>query len=349
MHLLICFSIEYFLAICFVQIMKTLVTGATGFFGQWLASRLLEEGHEVTLLVRNPTKLAESLRKAHRIEIGDINDRPAALKEAFKDQEVVFHLAGLIAYKRSDRALMEKVNVEGTQNVIDASINANVRKFIHMSSVAAVGASFDGKELLNEDSPYNLQSLNLGYFETKRKSEEVVKTACDKNYIDASIINPSNIYGAGDAEKGSRKTQIKVAKGKFPFYPVGGCSVIRVEDAVTATINAMKMGKPGERYILSGENLTIQQLFEKIAKAGGVEAPKIKLNRFMALQLGHIGDLMEKFGMKGPISTENAWASTLFHWFDNSKAKAHLGFNPQPADVAIENSVRWMRDKGLLS
>lgn len=349
MHLLICFSIEYFLAICFVEIMKTLVTGSTGFFGQWLASRLLEEGHEVTLLVRNPAKLADSLKKAHHVAVGDINDRPGALKDAFKGQEVVFHLAGLIAYKRSERALMEKVNVEGTQNIIDASINANVRKLVHMSSVAAIGASFDGKSLLDENSTYNLGKLNLGYFETKRKSEELVKSAADKKYIDAVIINPSNIYGAGDAEKGSRKTQVKVAKGKFPFYPVGGCSVIRVEDAVSATIRAAEVGRTGERYILSGENITIQQLFQKIAKAGGVPPPKIRLYRFMALQLGLIGDAMEKFGMKGPISTENAWASTLYHWFDHSKAKAELNFHPQPADVAIENSVRWMKDKGLLA
>ena len=122
-----------------------------------------------------------------------------------------------------------------------------------------------------------------------------------------------------------------------------------MQEAVQATIKAAHVGKKGERYILSGENITIQQLFEKIAKAGGVRPPKIRLNRFMALQLGFLGDMMEMFGLKGPISTENAWTSTLFHWFDNSKARKHLDFKPMSSDVAIENSVRWMRDKGLLS
>lgn len=332
----------------FRRIMKTLVTGSTGFFGHWLATRLLEEGHEVTLLVRNPNKLAENLKKAHNIAVGDIND-PVSLKKSFQSQEIVFHLAGLIAYKRSEREAMEKVNVIGTQNVVDTCLSTGVRRLVHMSSVSAIGASFDGKNLLNEESKYNLKHLGLGYFETKRKSEELVKQACTEKKLDAVILNPSNIYGAGDAEKGSRKTQIKVAKGQFLFYPVGGCSVITVEDAVQATIQAAKTGKTGERYILSGENVTIQQLFQKIAKAGGVEAPKIRLNRFMALQLGHLGDLMEKFGLKGPISTENAWASTLYHWFDHTKAKEQLNFKPQSADVAIENSVRWMKDKGLLS
>lgn len=328
--------------------MKTLVTGATGFLGQWLTLQLLEEGHEVSLLVRNPSKLTESLKKAHHIAIGDISD-PNSLQKAFENQEIVFHLAGLIAYKRSERPAMEQVNVVGTQNVVDACLATGVRRLIHMSSVAAVGASFDGKNILNEESPYNLHQLDLGYFETKRKAEEIVVHACKHKNLDAVMLNPSNIYGAGDAEKGSRKTQIKVAKGKFPFYPVGGCSVIRVEDAVQATIKAAQVGKTGERYILSGENITIQQLFEKIAKAGGVEPPKIRLNRFMALQLGFLGDMMEMLGLKGPISTENAWTSTLYHWFDNNKARTQLDFKPMAADIAIENSVRWMRNKGLLS
>ena len=328
--------------------MKTLVTGSTGFLGHWLATRLLEEGHEVTLLVRNPNKLADSLKKAHHIAVGDINDN-LALEKSFANQDMVFHLAGLIAYKRSERAAMEKVNVAGTQNVVDACLKVGVGRLVHMSSVSAIGASFDGKNLLNENSEYNIKHLDLGYFETKRKAEEVVKEAFRNRNLNTVILNPSNIYGAGDAEKGSRKTQIKVAKGKFPFYPVGGCSVITVEDTVEATLQAAKVGRNGERYILAGENITIQQLFEKIARAGGVEPPKIRLTRFMALQLGHLGDLMERVGLKGPISTENAWASTLFHWFDHSKAKKELNFNPKPADVAIENSVRWMREQGLLS
>lgn len=348
MHSLICFSIEHFLAICFVEIMKSLITGATGFLGQWLALQLLEEGHEVSLLVRNPSKLTESLKKAHHIHIGDISD-PISLQKAFQKQDRVFHLAGLIAYKRSEREAMEQVNVVGTQNVVDACLSTGVSRLVHMSSVAAVGASFDGKELLNEDSPYNLHHLNLGYFETKRKAEELVIQACKEKTLDAVMLNPSNIYGAGDAEKGSRKTQIKVASGKFPFYPVGGCSVIRVEDAVQATIRASAVGRKGERYILAGENITIHDLFQKIARAGGAQPPKIKLTRFMALQLGALGDLMEKIGLKGPISSENAWTSTLYHWFDHSKAKKELDFKPLPADVAIENSVRWMKDKGLLT
>jgi dihydroflavonol-4-reductase len=261
----------------------------------------------------------------------------------------VFHLAGVIAYKRADRELMEKVNVGGTSNVVEACRATGIRRLVHLSSVVAVGASFTPDHVLNEESPYNLSHLNLGYFETKRKAEAIVKESCQKNRLDAVILNPSTIYGPGDAKKGSRKTQLKVAQGKFKFYTAGGVNVVAVEDAVDGIISAWKKGKSCERYILAGDNLSIQRLFEIIAHEAGQKPPTTLLPTPVLHAIGIAGDLMGTLGMKSPISQENAWTSTMYHWFDSSKAQRELDFKPRPAEIAISQSVKWIKENGLLA
>ncbi|MBS1969217.1 MAG: SDR family oxidoreductase [Bdellovibrionales bacterium] len=328
--------------------MKVLVTGANGFLGSWLTRALVKQGHEVYALVRAQSDLSELNGVSCNYVYGDITDLDSLYK-TFGGMDTVFHLAGLIAYKKADRAKMEKINVFGTENVVDACLTKGVRRLVFLSSVVAVGAGYNKNQILNEDSEYNVGKLDLGYFETKRKAEKIVLEAHKNKGLDCVILNPSTIYGEGDAKKGSRKTQLKVAQGNFKFYTSGGVSIVAVEDAVDAIISAWKKGRSGERYILSGENITIQELFRLIAEEAGVPAPNTKMPTAVIFALGKIGDIMESMGMKGSLSTENAWTATMFHWFDNSKAKKELGFNPRPAREAIRSSVKWMRDNGLLS
>jgi dihydroflavonol-4-reductase len=327
--------------------MKVLVTGASGFVGGWLVKYLIQQGLEVRVLDRSQ-KISDELKHL-KIEtvMGDILN-PQTLSSAMEGVDSVFHLAGLIAYTRSQRQQMDRVNVLGTQNIIEACIEKNVRRLVHFSSVVAVGASFDGKTLLNENSEYNIHHLNLGYFESKFYAEQKVKQAVAENKIDAVIVNPATIYGPGDAKKGSRGVQLKVARGKIPFYPPGGVNIISIEDIVSATFQAWKVGRTGERYILSNENILIKDLFNLIATAAGVEPPKIGLPKSALLALGRVGDILEKINLKGPVNSENAWASILFHWYDNSKAKQYLGLNPKPAKYAIEQSLAWIKEQGML-
>ena len=242
---------------------------------------------------------------------------------------------------------MEEVNVGGTANIIEAVHQNQVSRLIHVSSVTAIGAGFTPHPL-NEKSEYNINHLDLGYFQTKHESEKLVKKACDDGRIDAVILNPSTIYGFGDAKKGSRKSQVKVAQGKMPFYTSGGVNVVPVEAAVDGIIKAISKGQCGERYILSGENITIKELFEIIADEAGVAPPKIALPKAVTLSIGKLGDWAGTFGLKGPLSYENAWAAVLFHWFDSSKAQSELGFEPGSAREAIRNSVQWMRENQYL-
>ncbi|MES3036650.1 MAG: NAD-dependent epimerase/dehydratase family protein [Bdellovibrionota bacterium] len=327
--------------------MKIVVTGASGFLGSWLVHRLLKEDADISILARATSDLTELGDVKYRRVLGDVTN-PESLKNSFKDADYVFHLAGLIAYRKADRAAMEKVNVEGTKNVIDAVQACGVKRLLHVSSVVAVGAGFKPTQILNENSPFNLSHLNLGYFETKRQAEELVVNAVKNSQIDAVIVNPSTAYGAGDAKKGSRKTQLKVARGKFKVYPSGGVNIVAVEDVVDGMVAALKKGRSGERYILSNENLYLKQVFDIIAEEAGVEPPKIKIPDVVIHSLGQIGDAMGSLGLPSSLSRENAWAATLFHWFDNTKAKNELGLTFLPARTALKRSVQWMKENGLL-
>jgi dihydroflavonol-4-reductase len=327
---------------------KVLVTGANGFLGSWLVRRLVEEGHQVFSLVRKSSDLSDLKDIKTEYVYGDVTNIHSLL-DACKGMDSVFHLAGLIAYKKSERKRMEAINVGGTANVIEACRIHKVRRLVHLSSVVAVGAGFTPSQILNEQSEFNVESLHLGYFDTKRAAEKLVTTACQKKQIDAVILNPSTIYGPGDAKKGSRKTQLKVARGKFRFFTSGGVSIVAVQDAVDGIISAWKKGITGERYILSGDNITIKHLFELIAELASVPAPKTLMPSAVLHAIGFAGDLAHKVGLSSPVSQENAWTATMFHWFDNSKAKAELDFNPRPAKEAIAQSVQWMKDNGLLN
>ncbi len=326
--------------------MKILVTGGSGFVGSWLIQRLLKENVQVHAL-RRKSSSAKMDEKNLNLVWGDVTNRDSMIA-ATKDIDSVFHLAGHVGYSRADREMMEKINVQGTQNVIDACKVNGVRRLIHMSSVVAVGASFDGKKALDETSEFNLHDLDLGYFETKWAAEQLVRKSVADGQLDAVMVNPSTIYGAGDAAKGSRKVQLKVAQGKFKFYTGGGVSVVGVEEVADAVVAAWKKGIRGERYILAGDNITIKDLFAMIAGAAGQPAPSILLPNSVIKTLGAVGDQLEKFGRKGPLNSETAWTSILYHWFDHYKAEAQLDFKPQPALGPITKSVNWMREKGLL-
>jgi dihydroflavonol-4-reductase len=329
-----------------LKFMKVLVTGATGFVGQKLVEYLSAQGLDIRVLVRDSQK---SQMFSPKVEIfkGDVTEIES-LHKATRDIDTVFHLAGVVGYSKAQRELMEQVNVQGTQNVIDSMEKNKVRKILHFSSVVAVGASFTPTPL-NEDAKFNLHDLNLGYFETKLAAEKKVQAAFNQGKFDAVIVNPSTIYGYGDATKGSRKFQVFAAQGKLPVYPPGGVNVIAIEDVCEATLKAWKVGRSGERYILSGENLTLKDLFKIIAAEAKVSPPKIPINKNLMLTVGKIGDLFEKLNKKGPMNSENAWTSVLYHWFDNSKAKRELQLNPKPAKFAIHNSVQWMRDHNLIN
>ena len=326
--------------------MKVLVTGATGFLGGWLVRRLLAEGHDIRIIRRS--KAVDDLSELPIESVpGDVTD-VESLRAACREIDTVFHLAGVIGYSRRDRRAMEAVNVGGTANVIAACRERGVRKLVYASSVAAIGASTDGT-LLTEESPYTLHPLDLGYFETKHRAEELVREAVQRGSIDAVMVNPTTIYGPGDVKKGTRRTQCRVAEGRLRFFPPGGVGVVAVEDVMDAFIAVWRLGRSGERYICNGENLLFGDLFAMIAREAGAKPPSIRLPRGVTIAIGRAGDLLDAVGLPAPLESETARAAVLHHWFDASKARHELGLRFKPASQAIAASVRWMRAHGRLA
>lgn len=324
---------------------RVLVTGANGFLGKWLVRALVQQGHQVTALLRRPEEDLEFKTLGVTLAKGDVTDLQS-LQRAFQGIDAVFHLAGVVAYRRSDRKLMEQVNVQGTANVIAACLENKVDRLVHISSVSAIGASLSPTNILNENSEFNLSKFDFGYFETKRAAELLVLAAIKNRGLNAVILNPSTIYGAGDMEKGSRSTQRKVALGKFPFYTSGGVSIVAVDDVVSGILAAWQKGPKGERYILSGENILIKDLFARIARAAKVPPPGYLMPNWILILLGQMGDLLSAIGVHTSLSSEAARVATLYHWYDNSKARRDLEFNPKPAQSAIEESVNWFTKTG---
>jgi len=321
---------------------KVLVTGANGFLGSWIVKGLVQEGHEVFAFVRRGSDLSELIGVRCQFRYGDITDE-SSVAAAAAGCDSIFHLAGLISYKRSELQRMELINIKGTAHILKAMQINSVRRLVHFSSVAAIGAGLTSSEILNEESVYNLAPYKMGYFDTKHAAEILVKAACEKHGLDAVIVNPSTVYGAGDALKGSRKMQVKVARGKLPFYTPGGVNVLGVEDLVNGVISAWEKGRRGERYILSGDNLLIKDLFALIAESAGKPPPRFLIPAAVMLGLGQIGDWIGR-----GLSKDNAYSSCLFHFFSNEKARSELQFDPRPAKEAIQKSVLWMREHQML-
>lgn len=339
--------------------MKALVTGANGFLGSNLTQKLVQEGYEVSVLVRNP-KDFEFLNSQNHLNRNSGNSEPSKVKvfkgdvtqkdslyAAVKEQEVIFHLAGVVGYSKQQKEILNKVNVIGTENIFNVASELGVRRILVSSSVVAVGASFK-PEVLNEDSPFTLERYQLSYHESKRKMESVVKRFVNENKIEGVIVNPSTVYGAGDAAKSTRNTQVNVARGKSLFYPPGGVSVAGVEDVVDGIVKAMVRGRSGERYILAGENITLREVFNLIAIEAGVKKPLIPLPSFLFHLLAFVDDSLAKVGLHGPLASERALVAMMYHWYDSSKAIKELDYRIRPAQESIAKSVRWMKDHQLI-
>ncbi len=315
--------------------MNCLVTGASGFIGSWLVRKLIQEGHKVKVLCRPTSTFALISDLNFEKCFGDITDLDS-INPALDNVETVFHLAGYIGYKKSDFQLMHSINVIGTENIYKLSLRKKIQNFIFLSSVTSIGASLSPFESLDENSTFNLSAFNFGYAESKRQGEKIVLQP--NSSMKCIALNPSTVYGPGDMLKSSRKNQLKAMQGKLKFYPYGGVSIVGIHDVVDAIYKSVELGQHGERYILSGENLYIKDLMEKICFFAKSKPPKYQIPGLVLDILGFIGD---NFTKGKPIDSETANVIQLFHWYNNKKAMEKLEFKPSPSDLVIRSSVEW--------
>ncbi len=326
--------------------MKTvLVTGGTGFVGANLARALVNQGYTVRILRRPSSDLRAIADLKVEHFTGDIRDQQS-LERAMQGCDTVFHAAAIVSFKRKDRDLQFAVHVVGTRNVVEACLASRVGRLVHTSSVATIGPVPEG-ELASETTPYGWGNAS-GYRYTKYLAEQEIYAGIARG-LDAVIVNPSVIVGERDIHFHGGQMIREVKRGFVPFYVHGGMNVVYIGDVVQGHINAALKGKTGERYILSGENLTHEEIFKRTASLINGRAPVARLPlgpvRAAAVVIERVSRLVD---IEPLITPDLVAGAGRRNWFTCEKAKKELGYHVTPFDQTILSAYQWYRSNGLL-
>ena len=276
--------------------MKALVTGGTGFVGSYVVRALLDAEHMVRVLHRTTSNLSALEGLQYESAIGDVTDL-SALQIACQDCDWVFHVAAVADYWRADQQHMFEVNVEGTRKILQAAREADVKRIIFTSSVAAIGMREDGQPA-DETLAFNLSPQAFPYGYSKVQAEAVVAEAVVAGQ-DVVIVNPVVVMGPGDLNKISGTFIIET--GRFQWltpYTSGGVAVIDVRDVARYHLLAAEKGVSGERYILSTANYPYKEWFAMIAQAAGVARPRIHTPDVVLPIAARVIDIIRAIGIK---------------------------------------------------
>jgi dihydroflavonol-4-reductase len=355
-----------------------LVTGASGFIGSSLALALSARGFRVRAFYRTGDDARRLIgargpsTRIQRIE-GDICDE-SALVQAARGCSAVFHLAGNMSFRKADFNEQHKVNVEGTRAVVNACLQTDARRLVHTSTVNAIGLPKPDRAIGDENTPWSKDMERFGYAVTKRQGERLALQACGPK-LEVVVVNPGTVFGAGDINVNAGSYILAMARFPLLFYPGGGVSCAHIAAAVDGNIAALYRARPGQRYILGGENLTYREIFAIIADVlrrpdpewpdprravprmarlrmavprmavPRMAVPRLPLPRAAAVALAFVA---EALGLSSKLSPDAARAGDLTFFFSSAKAQRELGYRILPFRSAVEQAVRWYRKEGFL-
>lgn len=329
--------------------MRVAITGASGLVGANVAEQALAAGHEVICTKRASSRVDHLAHLAIEWRDADLGDEEA-LARAFEGAEIVVHAAAAVDVGIAATAAMRDTNIGGTGRVIGACRSAGVRRLVHVSSVAAIGCS-DGSRDVTEDDPFNFAEHGLldGYVETKRAAQDLVQGAARAGELDAVIVNPTYMFGPYDARPSSGVLIVELARGRIPVSPTGMQNIVDVRDVARGILLAAEKGRTGELYILGCENVTYDELFERIARIGGLRAPRLVAPKWVAAPAGWLGDLRTALGGSSLVTSMTIrWSYERGYRFSHAKAARELGYAPGPVDEGIRACIEWMRGRGML-
>ncbi len=313
-----------------------LVTGASGFVGWHVARLLTERGHKVRALVRRPGSVPEL--DVETVS-GDLRD-PASLERAAAGCGLVFHVAADYRLWAKDSREMYAANVDGVRNMLTAARSAGVERVVYTSTVGCIGVPHGG--IGDENQPCALQEMAGDYKRSKFLGEQVALEFA-RGGFPVVIVNPTAPMGDHDF-KPTPTGQIVVdfLRGAMPAFIDTGLNVVNVKDVASGHLLACERGKPGERYILGSENLTLRQILEQLASVSGRKAPTVELPYFVAWLAGAVGTAIAQVTGKPPrASLESVRMARKKMWVSHEKASRELGYKPGPARDALADAVRW--------
>ncbi|UII27306.1 NAD-dependent epimerase/dehydratase family protein [Fulvivirga maritima] len=314
-----------------------LVTGANGLVGSYVCRMLLQRNMPFIGLVRETSDLSllNDIKDSIQLEYGDLRN-PQELEPIINKVNTIIHCAAIVSYSPKEKDKIYRVNVEGTENLVNLSLAANIEYFIHLSSVAAIGRS-KPSGTINESEKWDNGAWSTRYAETKYQAELEVYRGIAEG-LNAVILNPSLILGPGDWEKSSAKL-IKYVWDEKPFYTEGTLNYVDLRDVVNIIIKMLDTRLSGSRYILNGGALSYKDFFVLAAEKLNKKAPHIKAGKWMTTAALLLQKIKSLFTNKEPVITkETARLSKNKIYFDNSKIKSELNYTFAP----LSDTIDWI-------
>jgi dihydroflavonol-4-reductase len=321
---------------------RTLITGATGFVGGLLASRLVAEGRQVRALVRNLADRERLPDPRVELAIGHLDDEES-LARAADGCQVVYHVAGLNQLCLADPAPLYRVNVEGTRRMLEAARRAGVRRVVHTSSAATLGGN--GSSFLDETAgpPSEFTSH---YARSKWEGEQV---ALGFDGVEVVVVNPSSVQGPGRTT-GTAAVFIRYLNGRLPFDLPARFGLCYTLDCVNGHLLAEAKGRPGQRYVLSTATLTNTEAIDLIAVISGLTDRPRTLPLPLAMGAGSVAEALARARGRQPrLCRESVRTLGHPHLYDGSRATRELGLRYTPLRQALEATVRWYVQQGLVT
>ena len=322
--------------------MNIFLTGASGYIGNQLAHKLANAGHCIHALIRNKKMISSLQHENIKLFFGDITNKED-IKNAIRECEQVYHVAGQVRSWMKDPSIIYKVNVEGTANVFEEAINSGVEKVVFTSTCGVIGPSMKGP--MTEKDP-RLVGYTLDYELSKKMAEEMI-TRYIKKGLNVVIVSPSKVYGPGKISHAFAYNAIIktfLHKGIVLIPSPGnyqGCFGY-IDDVVNGHILAMEKGKAGEKYILGGINLSYKNFFLQVKKIYGA-GRIIRIPKFLIKGWAHCQWLQYKILNKEPLLTP-AVINHLYHnyIFSSEKAICELGYKITPFEEAIHKTIHYL-------
>jgi dihydroflavonol-4-reductase len=320
----------------------TLITGASGFLGWHIARRLVERGHTVRALVRPSSRLRE-LPEVERVD-GDLRD-PGTLERAVAGCGVVFHAAADYRLWSREPADMYQSNVEGTRNLLEAARRAGIERVVYTSTVGCIGIPANG--IGDESTPVTLDEMTGHYKRSKFLAEQVALEYAAGGFP-VIIVNPTAPIGDHDFKPTpTGRIIVDFLRGAMPAFVDTGLNLVNALDTAEGHILALEKGRPGQRYILGGQNLTLRDIFEHLASISGLRAPGTRIPYVVAYAAGLFSTAWAYLTGKEPRAPlDGVRMARKKMWVSSDKARRELGYSPGPAEEGLRRAVEWFRANG---
>ncbi len=328
--------------------MKAFVTGASGFLGGNLCRVLLSEGREVRVLLRKTSDRRGIEGLPLEIVEGDVADAESCEKAA-KGCGEAYHCAAAYQLFVRDKKKMYEANVQGTANVLKAAAKAGASRIVYTSTVGALGNKGDGTPG-TEETPVSESDMVGPYKHSKFLAEQEALKLFREEKIPVVIVNPTAPIGPWDVKPTpTGRVVLDFLKGDMPAYVDTGLNVIDVEDCARGHLLAALKGRPGEKYILGGENLTLEAILKLLAEITGKPAPRWKLPYLPVLGMAYVAEGFARLtGWPEDLRLNVASVKMAKKkmWFSSEKARKELGLSARPAREALERAAKWFEEHG---